>query len=188
MQPALVLVLVVLVFASPARADTWTGQQLPGADTYLALARQAWNGAVPECGTPRVMDVEDRIGLDGPMEMALPPATVAEATTNYGQCGILWDSYNRFKPTAYGWCVVVVHEYGHLLGRDHSMNRRSVMFEGGPWFAHVPVCDRYRRTPDGCTYLLYLHGQPYTQLCGQPRRRDEARPLPQRGTTRYFGV
>lgn len=37
-------------------------------------------------------------------------------------------------------CRVVVHEFGHWRGFDHSTNPADVMYEGGPWWATVPEC------------------------------------------------
>lgn len=139
------------------------GEPLPNAAIYLDLARQAWNGQTPACGTATTYNWSG-LSLD---------ALSSIGDTAIGDCNIYWDAYNRWKATDYAWCVTVVHEYGHLLGRPHNLNRRSVMYELGPWFAHVPVCDRYRDPSGGCTAEISMHGKSYHRLCGNPRRRDE---------------
>lgn len=148
---------------SPVDPHWYVGEELPNATTYLELARQAWNGQTPACGTPTTYN--DWSGLElGSL------AAVGEHKDD--ACHIYWWAYNRWQATDYGWCVTIVHEYGHLLGRDHNRNPRSVMYEWGPWYGHVPVCDRYR-SPTGCTVEVTMHGTSYHPLCGNPRRRDE---------------
>lgn len=42
------------------------------------------------------------------------------------QCRILVDS--KVRPGSPQWDTIILHEVGHLAGRNHSSNRRSVMF------------------------------------------------------------
>lgn len=95
----------------------------------MAVALQTWR--MPPCGQPHV-------------EVATPAEYGrAHGTANFG--GVIplaWADESRcvivinrtLAPTmintAVKRCHVIVHEWGHLAGHDHSENQRSVMFGG----------------------------------------------------------
>ena len=70
----------------------------------------------------------------------LTPGVLAQVQR--GRCRIQFSPAIRHYPFRW-FCTVVVHEYGHLAGRSHSTNPRSVMF---PFLRRVyPPCNLERR-------------------------------------------
>ena len=146
----LAVLVLTLMTAAPASAGL-DDPLLPPPDgyTYLRIAERYWR-ITPSCG--RVFFYNT---------WALESKTVAMADSD--GCWINWDQHNRWQPTAYGWCLTVVHEYGHLIGREHTFNsKRYIMYGAGPWDANVPGCN-YLRDPGPWTNEVLLHGKVWTR-------------------------
>jgi len=80
----------------------------------LAIAAMLWGP--PACGTPTVVYDND-----------LPPATLGYADRR--SCTIdLAPSRPAPYDTPASLCTTIVHEWGHLAGRGHSTNPRSVLY------------------------------------------------------------
>jgi hypothetical protein len=77
----------------------------------LLLAAAFW-GQTPACGQPS-------IGLT-----EFPPPTVGLA--DLADCSITVDPSRLTFAGAE--CMTVVHEFGHLLGQEHSLDPESVMY------------------------------------------------------------
>lgn len=109
MRRALVLLLALTLLAAPATAQA--GWKL---DRSLAVAQAVWS---PTCG-------QMRVAYENPANAGLPEAAAGWAWE--GDCTIrlpLGASY-EFEQL----CTIVVHEAGHVAGRGHSSNPRSVMY------------------------------------------------------------
>lgn len=59
------------------------------------------------------------------------------AASSFINCSVVITSLHKYDYTDF--CAVIVHEYGHLDGREHSTNRRSVMY---PYLTDLNTPDR----------------------------------------------
>lgn len=80
--------------------------------TALLLIAAAFWGQTPDCGQPSLTSAE------------LPPPVVGFA--DLADCSIVVDPRRFYFSGAA--CVVVVHEYGHLIGLGHSDDPTNVMY------------------------------------------------------------
>lgn len=116
-RQSLLALCAVLLFASPAHAASRD-------EAGKFVAERTWG--TPSCGTPSV-------------ESSTPKAYQAAHGSGYFESDpIAWADENRCVivinadatiRTAAKRCHVIVHEWGHLAGRAHSKNPRSVMYE-----------------------------------------------------------
>ena len=82
-------------------------------------------------------------GVVGTTKASLPGSLYAHASWSWGSAPHFTDCLIRFSSDhSFSWlefCTIMVHEYGHLAGREHSDNPRSVMY---PVYARPdPRCD-----------------------------------------------
>ena len=115
-------VLVALGLAFPA--DVSTGSTRHGIVTAkrsahaAQIANRTWHRP---CGKVRVEIKYQRLS-----------GGAAARATRWKRGGRTVRCLVEFAPWATGtwgrYCTARLHEYGHLAGRDHSRNRRSVMF------------------------------------------------------------
>ena len=57
---------------------------------------------------------------------------------------VLNEDWPITKRNALDWCSIVTHEMGHMLGLDHSKNKRNIMT--GDWIPNAsPDCNVFRR-------------------------------------------
>lgn len=107
---------LVLIGAAPANAA-------PGDDAGLYAGERTWG--VPKCGVPQ-------LEVSTPMDyLAAHDTGVFEAEPDAWaddvRCVIVLNPRVVIH-TAAKRCHVIVHEWGHLAGREHSDNPRSVMY------------------------------------------------------------
>lgn len=120
MRSSLLSILVFLVVAVPANAA-------PDIAPWLGAAQSYWQ-ATPNCPG----------GVAGVQLVAGNTQGGLMAADSPG-CTIYYNPQNMpLRP--WSWCVVIVHEYGHLLGYGHTAVQTDVMYAGGPWWATVPQC------------------------------------------------
>jgi hypothetical protein len=128
--------LALFLLASPAaRADG----EVPFLDddlgTYMGIAHRHWGGPVPTCVANGVTVIPVHAVLfDDP-----DPEVVARA--EQPGCRIWIDGGNWRRLGRVEACTIVVHEWGHLLGFDHSDDPNDPM-------AEFPV-----HAPRGCAAL-----------------------------------
>jgi hypothetical protein len=112
-----------LILALPTAA----AHALTGTDAGLYVGEQVWGK--PACGQPHV-----EVSTPTEYEAAHPAAefgdSVPLAWADETRCVIVINrEYARLSiRTAVKRCHVIVHEWGHLTGREHSENPRSVMY------------------------------------------------------------
>lgn len=101
----------------------------PHIGTALLIAAHVWGQ--PACGTPRVV-IQDRDpthdgwALSGTCEIALTPR-------------IRWSRDPAYR------CSMIVHEWGHLTGHEHSPDPESIMyFQPGYYWRCAPDAGRAR--------------------------------------------
>ncbi len=131
------LALCVLTGAVPASAHanhgtTFLDEELA---TYMALAHAHWGGPIPTCVVNGVTTVPAHAILyDDP-----DPSVAARAEQPGCQIWLDRSSWREMRPVEA--CMIIVHEWGHLLGRGHSHDPLDLM-------AEVPV-----RPPLECRWV-----------------------------------
>lgn len=161
----LVALAIAAGLAAPATADAASGSHASKAHTAAALANMATTVKAAQAAGRRYWgatpcDGQVRITARRPRGAGVDPTTDAWATfdsslgknnldapaSTYRNCAI---SLTRWRwPTAASmsedWdllCATVIHETGHLLGRQHDLRPGSVM---------APVFDQSYRAPPIC--------------------------------------
>jgi hypothetical protein len=155
---AALLCALTAALPAPAAANHGTPFLDDTLATYMAIGHAYWGGPMPTC-------VESG-GTVIPAHAVLyddPDPTVAARADQPG-CRIWLDrsSWREMLPAEA--CMVVVHEWGHLLGQGHSLNPFDLM-------AEAPV-----RAPRACRRLS---GTPHRAIRGarvRPRRQHRGTP------------
>jgi hypothetical protein len=136
---AVALAAAALVCAAPATAaegPTFLDDDL---GTYFGIAHAYWGGPIPSCVENGVTTVPVHAVLyDDP-----DPAVVARSEQPGCQIWLdrgHWRTMGRAEA-----CMIVVHEWGHLLGHGHSENRSDLM-------AELPI-----NPPSACARLEQSH-------------------------------
>ena len=132
---AVAVTAVVLAFPTPAAAREGTTFLNDDLGTYFGIAHAYWGGPIPTCVENGVVTIPVHAVLyDDP-----DPSVVARAE----QPGCrLWIDRGHWRTMGRAEaCMVVVHEWGHLVGHGHSENPLGLM-------AELPI-----RLPSGCARL-----------------------------------
>jgi hypothetical protein len=138
---------LALLITSPAAAFyeprnvAWSAlEQDPLIAQSLNIAIRRWHRLPPGCsrpGTPITNDGRLPLGVfeyDGPLHENVAQGEVVALTWGTCAIGLTRRFYHHTTGTpgdgysAALVCVAVVHEYGHVLGKPHSRNPRSVMY------------------------------------------------------------
>jgi hypothetical protein len=155
------LALCMLAGALPASAHANHGMTLLDDElgTYMALAQAHWGEPVPTCVVNGVTTVPAHAILyDDP-----DPSVAARAEQPGCQIWLDRSSWRAMRPLEA--CMIVVHEWGHLLGHGHSLDPFDLM-------AEVPV-----RAPRECRRLRSEPRRPRASAA----RRCGPRRVPRRG-------
>ena len=142
-----VLALACAALAGPAatvgKADHGEPYQSQTLTRYLEIAAAHWGGPAPTCTGNDGQSIQVHAVLYDD-----PDSDVAASAEQPG-CRIWIDrSYRLAQPDQID-CTILVHEWGHLLGRDHSDDESSLMYEspveGAPGCAVFGVRSNGRR-------------------------------------------
>lgn len=97
----------------------------------LAYAKQAWNNQEPACGYQNII-----------LATMTPQAADVGATGELNGCRIWISVRNIDEYSPRGRCKLVAHEYGHLLGNEHT--KQGLMADSAKIYqAKVPACDQF---------------------------------------------
>lgn len=139
---------LTLLLLAVLRAPTLQGAALnsPRIPYALRLAQQYWadRGHGSACGG----HVEVRIVWLG------RKGESAEADQWTGVCAIVYD-VNEVNADWPNFCAVTIHEYGHLVGLDHSPNPRSVMHPNILPSGYPAICRNRLDTRDYGPVIAY---------------------------------
>jgi hypothetical protein len=136
---ALVVFLVALALPAGAQAMTiaeWMDQQpyasvdLSFSPELLATARAPWTGS--PCAGREVVAVVPNGTLDD-----VTGVRVSARAFQDGSCRLALTDRVIHDPVRL--CFVLMHEFGHLAGRDHSDNPADVMYGQG-FYNNQPAC------------------------------------------------
>lgn len=130
------LVVAGALAAGPAASPGWGDHGVPYQDAtfdrYVQIAQAHWAGTAPTCRGPagETIPVHAILFDDADPDIA--------AIAEQPGCRIWLD--RDFWPAREDQtdCTIIAHEWGHLLGHDHSPNERSLMYEA-PEFG-APGC------------------------------------------------
>jgi hypothetical protein len=132
-----VLLLALAVLAGATRAEAYG----PRTEVGVRAALDYW-GQAPDC--PGGVDHQWRDEM--PADWGIQGE--AYAASLMPGCVIVFDrklAGELRDDDLSGYCQLIVHEYGHLLGHDHSDNPDDIMYDGDldfGFFTHFPACDR----------------------------------------------
>src|SRR3954453_15581258 len=108
-------------------------------DAYMRIAADYWH-AQPSCTAP------DGTPIPPDVVMSDRPERGVAAWAEMPGCRIWLDKDFWPAPPDEQHCNLIAHEWGHLLGHDHSAAQPSLMWGG--WTNNVvPACAAYRPAP-----------------------------------------
>jgi hypothetical protein len=184
----LFLTLTILCVAAPSAA-AWSeppDDDRARLERFLPLARAAWPGS--SCAGREAVHVgaDARLAVEAPV-LAPGPGESLEGMAAPELCEV-WVASGL---SALRFCTVLVHELGHLAGREHTAEPDHVM-NGAGEISHAP-CERAVRPPASVMLeqeLRSLLPAPRTgwRLACTPRRGSERRCAARRGerVRRFF--
>jgi hypothetical protein len=128
-----------LALAAPSTALADHGETIsdPTVDAYMRVAAEYWGGQLPQC--------------TGPQGEAIPahavygdnPDPAVGAWAEVPGCRIWLDRTHWPAAPSETHCNLLAHEWGHLLGQEHSPDQTSLMWGG--WINKVvPGCVAFR--------------------------------------------
>jgi hypothetical protein len=137
---ATVLVCAFALLAAPARADHGATVVDPTLARYMQIAASYWGGPEPVCTEP------DGHVIHPHAVMANDPTPNRAAWAEVGGCRIWLDSDYWSSTPNEQYCNLIAHEWGHLLGHEHSSDPKDLMWP--QWTNNVvPGCAVFRSAP-----------------------------------------
>ena len=121
--PSALVAAVALTVPAAAMADHGPAYTDPVFTRYLEVASAHWAAPTPTCVGPDQQPIQPHAVLYDD-----PDAMVAARAEEPG-CRIWLDRDYWPRPLDEVDCMVVAHEWGHLLGHSHSEDRDSLMYE-----------------------------------------------------------
>jgi hypothetical protein len=130
---------LALVAAPVARADHGVVVNDPTFDKYMGVAAQYWGGQQPRCNGPNGQTIPPHAVYDD------NPDPAVGAWAEVPGCRIWLDRTHWPAAPSEAHCNLIAHEWGHLLGQQHSPDQNSLMWGG--WINNVaPGCVAFRAT------------------------------------------
>jgi hypothetical protein len=154
---ALALCAVAAALPASAHADHGTTFLDEGLATYMSVAEAHWGGGIPTC-------VENGFTLIRVHAILYddPDPSVAARADQPG-CRIWLDRSSWREMLPLERCMIVLHEWGHLLGHGHSPNALDLM-------AELPV-----RAPAECRRVAPARRRPSARAARRCTRRPQVR-------------
>ena len=142
---AVAVAVTALTLPTVARATEETPVLDAGIAKYMRIAQAFWGGSAPTC-------VLNGVTLVPPHAVLFDDPDPEVAARGEQPGCVLWIDRDTWPTLSrVEACTVVVHEWGHMLGRGHSAD------------PHDPMAEYPRHPPGGCAGLT------------RPRRRPAAR-------------
>jgi hypothetical protein len=137
---ATLLVCAFALLAVPARADHGATVVDPTLARYMEIAASYWGGPEPVCTAP------DGQVIHPHAVMANDPTPNRAAWAEVRGCRIWLDTDYWSSTPNEQYCNLIAHEWGHLLGHEHSSNQNDLMWP--QWTNNVvPACAAFRPPP-----------------------------------------
>jgi hypothetical protein len=131
---------LALVAPSAARADHGQVVDDPTLLQYLQVAREHWGGQEPRCPGPNGQSIAPHA------VMADDPDPAVGAWAEVPGCRIWLDATHWPAAPSEPHCNLIAHEWGHLLGHEHSPDSTSLMWAS--WINNVVLgCQAFRVQP-----------------------------------------
>jgi hypothetical protein len=130
---------LALLAPATAAADHGPVVNDPTFMQYMRIAAEYW-GQTPSCEGP------DGTTIPPHAVMADDPNPQVAAWAEVPGCRIWLDASHWPAPPGEQHCNLIAHEWGHLLGHQHSEDSHNLMW--GQWTNNVvPACQAYRPRP-----------------------------------------
>lgn len=134
----------------------------PEAEADVGIANSYWGSPPTACASISVA-MAPVIFLSGEPESGL--ATIPPSGASGIPCEVIVAS--TLPPPLL--CSVMVHEFGHLHGLQHSPDPGNIMFEGSPLAAVIPGCPLAPPAPEPPSYSVELQRE---QRCAALEARE----------------
>ena len=137
---ATLIVCAFALLAAPARADHGATVNDPVLERYMAIAQDYWGAPEPVC------TLQDGEVIHPHAILANDPRPDVAAWAEVGGCRMWLDTDFWPAPPSELYCNLIAHEWGHLLGHQHSTDSADLMWPD--WTNEVvPGCKVFSAPP-----------------------------------------